>query len=240
MDVDQIKVVVADDSNEIIEVLQEHFHSHPIIKIVATAANGRECVSMIEQHRPHVVLLDNVMPQLDGMGVLEHIANSDVTQIDEVKIIMCTAFAKDEIIKRAANYGAHYFISKPFDLAQLEKEIIHSMQTEATSQLLDEQQVMTLLKNLSIPSHLKGFTYLVEAILLVYKHHQIINAITREVYPKVALAHNASSDSVERAIRTAITQSWSKPTTATKKEIFGDEEKPSNAQFIAKVSTYLK
>lgn len=231
----KIRVVIADDNKDIVEGMLTYFHSHPQIEIVATASNGHTCIKMIEQYKPDVVLLDNVMPQLDGLAVLELIATYKAQQHQDVKFIMCTAFAREEIMQQAVRYGATYFISKPFAFDQVERKILQCADNPPSVSMT--QQVSRLLSACGIASHLKGYLYLQEAIVLVYQNRHTLNAIMDEVYLPIANKHGVTKQSVERAIRSAIQKIWAQePLPQEMQTLFSaTAPKPSNSTFIATI-----
>ncbi|KFL43184.1 hypothetical protein CH76_08110 [Lysinibacillus sp. BF-4] len=233
----KVRVAIADDNKDIIDGMVAYFQSHPHIEIVATASNGHTCIKMIEEHKPDIVLLDNVMPHLDGLAVLEQVSKYEQEQRTNLQIIMCTAFARDEIMQQAAHHGAAYFISKPFAFDQVESKILACVKEGKRPDLSIEQQVTAILIRLGIPSHLKGYTYLNEAIQCVYQDRHTLNSIMGEVYLPIAMRYEVTEQSVERAIRSVIKKVWEQdPLPTDICELFSVAcKKPSNSSFIGTI-----
>lgn len=231
----KIRIAIADDSKELVRIIEDFFEDNSDIEVVATVSNGAMCINMIEQYHPDVLLLDNVMPHFDGLAVLEKMQsyNTEVT----TKIIMLSAFPQDDVLKRAASYGAAYFIGKPFNLDQLEQRIKECV-LPADDEVIE--RVGETLVDLGIPLHLKGYLYLRDAIVLVHRDIEQLSAITKVVYPSIAKTYDVSAPSVERAIRSAIKKSWHSDM-PKKQELFSQMVvKPTNSIFIATVVDSLR
>lgn len=233
----KVRVAIADDNEDIVENMLAYFHSHPYIEIVATAFNGHACIKMIDEHKPDIVLLDNVMPHLDGLAVLELVSKYEREQSTNVKIIMCTAFAREDIMQQAAQHGAAYFISKPFALEQVERKILACAAEDSHVRPTLDQQITAVLIRLGTPYHLKGYTYLNEAIQLVYQDRHALNAMMGEVYAPIAEQYNASPQSVERAIRSVIQKIWEQTPLADEVVALfsASGARPSNSSFIGTI-----
>lgn len=119
----KVRVAVADDNRELVKTMELYFQNHPEIEIVATAPNGKVCIKMMEEYQPDVLLLDIIMPHLDGLAVLEELRSKDTLSVTQV--IMLTAFGQEDVMKQAVEHGASYFMLKPFEFEQLVQKILY-------------------------------------------------------------------------------------------------------------------
>lgn len=246
-----IKVLVADDNREFADLLKEFISEQRDMEVVGIAYNGNEVLEMIESYNPDVVILDIIMPVLDGIGVLEKIQTMSLDA--EPKIIMLTAFGQETITKRAVELGASYYILKPFDMDILINRIRQVVRVPGGT---SKAPVMTRGKNvdasitniiheIGVPAHIKGYHYLREAINMVYKDVEILGSITKVLYPKIADKYNTTPSRVERAIRHAIEVAWGRGNVDAIRSVFGytvsvGKAKPTNSEFIAMVADKLR
>lgn len=254
----KVKIAIADDNRELVQMMQTYFENHPTIEIVFVASNGKVCINMLEEIQPDVLLLDIIMPHLDGLAVLEAIYNNP--QYENIQVIMLTAFGQDDVMKQAVNFGASYFMLKPFDFIQLEQKINLVMGVNRDTKSL-EQPVMatqqkpnqreldtlitTIIKEIGVPAHIKGYSYLREAITMVYYDIELLGSITKILYPEIAKKFNTTSSRVERAIRHAIEVAWNRGNYEVISEMFGYtvhhlKSKPTNSEFIAMIADKLR
>jgi len=250
----EIKIIVADDNRNFCQMLQNYLQGQEGLSIVGMAYNGLEAWELIQTQEPDLIILDAVMPNLDGLSVLERIKAR--TTMTRPKIIMITAFGQEALTHQAMMLGVDYFILKPFDLGILGKRIrslTQDMQSSTPAQstyfsspiattvgsgsdLFSE--VTTMMHQIGIPAHVKGYQYIREAILMVIKDVSVLGAVTKELYPGIAKKHNTASSRVERGIRHAIELAWERGQKDTLKRIFGysmniERQKPTNSEFIA-------
>jgi two-component system response regulator (stage 0 sporulation protein A) len=255
----EIKTLIADDNKDFVDILQDYFERQDDISIVGTAYNGLEALDLISSQSPDVLILDIIMPHLDGIGVLEKMAETDY--LDRPKIILLTAFGQESMIQKALELGADYFILKPFDLdtlanrlRQLVKEngavhkpsssIIGYQQPLVRSRNLD-LEVTNLIHQMGVPAHIKGYQYLRDAILSVINEMSLLGAITKELYPNIAEKYQTTPSRVERAIRHAIELAWDRGNVEMMNKFFGytinlERGKPTNSEFIAMVADKLR
>ena len=242
------RILVADDNREFCDLLAQYIQSQTDFKLVGTAQNGRQVLEMVQSENPDVVVLDIIMPHLDGIGVLEQLNGLGLAK--RPKIIMLTAFGQESIAQRVVALGADYYILKPFDLAVLAKRIrqiasgqpIKPAQAEARS--LDVE-VTDVLHEIGIPAHIKGYLYLREAICLVVQRVELLGGVTKELYPTIAKRYQTTPSRVERAIRHAIEVAWNRGNVDVIHSLFGhtinsDRGKPTNSEFIAMVADKLR
>ena len=249
-----IKIIVADDNRNICQMLQNYLQGQEDLSIVGVAYNGLEAMELIQTEEPDLIILDLVMPNLDGLGVLERL--NARTTMTRPKIIMLTAFGQESLTHLAMTLGVDYFILKPFDLDILSKRIRSLMQdmTSTNPQFSFSQaspsvttvrsehnlvsEVTTVMHQIGIPAHVKGYQYVREAILMVVEDVSLLGAVTKELYPGIAKKYDTASTRVERGIRHAIELAWERGHSDTLKLIFGytmnnERQKPTNSEFIA-------
>ena len=231
------------------------------------AKDGNEAYEMILEKQPDVVLLDVIMPHLDGLGVLEKLSSASITKMP--LCIMLSAVGQDKITQKAINLGAEYYIVKPFDISLLMKRIkdfkfyepgsvkgnyasreIKQQYIEiAPENKKDEGHLEALVTNVihevGVPAHIKGYQYLREAIMMVVNDIDIINQITKQLYPEIAEKYKTTPSRVERAIRHAIEVAWGRGQMETVENIFGytvsaAKGKPTNSEFIAMIADKLR
>jgi two-component system response regulator (stage 0 sporulation protein A) len=242
------RVLVADDNREFCDLLTQYLQSQNDFKLVGVAQNGRQVLEMVQSEQPDVVVLDIIMPHLDGIGVLEQLNALGLPR--RPKVIMLTAFGQESIAQRVVALGADYYILKPFDLAVLAKRIrqiasgqpVKPGQGEARSL---EMEVTEILHDIGIPAHIKGYLYLREAICLVVGRVELLGGVTKELYPTIAKRYQTTPSRVERAIRHAIEVAWNRGNVELIHSLFGhtinsDRGKPTNSEFIAMVADKLR
>lgn len=247
---DEIRVMIVDDNESLVGMLKEYFSDHQKIKIVLEAYNGLDGVSLIEKNVNNfdVLLLDLIMPKKDGLYVLEQMKKKNI----EKPVIIGTSFNADETIARVSKYDPKHFILKPFDMVDLENKIMDAasfkIENDSKINLYHnnlEISVTKLLHGLGVPSHIKGYQYIREGVILMYEKPDIVGAITKELYPEIAKRFDTTVSRVERAIRHAIEVSWNRGDIELMEEIFGhsvdyDRAKPTNSEFIVTVSDKLR
>lgn len=255
----KIKIVVADDNRNLCQMLQDYLHSLEDLQVVGLAYNGVEAWDMIQAQEPDLVILDLVMPSLDGLGVLERINARSTTP--RPKIIMLTAFGQESLTHQAMMLGVDYFILKPFDLEVLGKRIRSLTQdtavpstavpssvspvTSAGSRVNLGAEVTSMMHQIGIPAHVKGYQYIRDAILMVVEDVSLLGAVTKELYPAIAKKYDTAPSRVERGIRHAIELAWERGHTETLKRIFGysmniERQKPTNSEFVALLADKLR
>ena len=246
----KIRLLVVDDNKSMIDMVKEYFSEHEKIEVTLEARDGEEALNKIlnEEDKYDVVLLDLIMPRKDGIYVLEQLEEKHITK----KIIVVTSFNADETIRRVSDYGIKYFVLKPFDLIDLEKKIIEiSNQKLKTGEILNlhgknmQIYVTKLLHELGIPSHIKGYRYIRDSIIMLYEKPEMIGGITKELYPEIARKYDTTISRVERAIRHAIEVSWNRGDWDLMEEIFGhsvdiDKAKPTNSEFVVTIADKLR
>ncbi len=255
----KIKVCIVDDNRELVALLEEYISEQPDMEVIGVAHNGQDCLSMLEQVSPDVLVLDIIMPHLDGLAVLERIKEFQKgTSIPNV--IMLTAFGQEDVTKKAVELGASYFILKPFDMDNLVVHIRQSGEkgagiarsnTYSPRQPVEakpvnlEASITSIIHEIGVPAHIKGYLYLREAISMVYNDIELLGSITKVLYPDIAKKYNTTASRVERAIRHAIEVAWSRGNIDSISSLFGytvsmTKAKPTNSEFIAMVADKLR
>lgn len=234
LDMNKINVAIADDNQRTVEMMTELLEQESDIEVIASADNGEDALRIIKERQPDVVLLDIIMPKLDGIGVLEHLQNENLSK--RPIIIMVSAMGQENVCEEAMDLGASYFILKPFDLRTIIKQI---------KQARIKQDVTKIIRDLGIPAHIKGYQYIREGIIMAIEDINMMNYITKLLYPTIAKKYKTTSSSVERAIRHAIEVAWSRGKVELLEEMFGytisaGKGKPTNSEFIALIADKLR
>ena len=239
---DKKVVLVIEDNKSFVDVIKDYFKNNDSIEIKYIACDGVEGLNLIKEHSDiDIVLLDLVMPKKDGIDLLEELKENNIKK----EIIVMTSFNSDKIIRQVANLGIEYIMLKPFDMKNLEEKIMNTNKNIIENDK-DLRIILTkLLHELGVPSHIKGYEYIREGIILLYNDPSIIGGITKELYPEIADKYNTSVSRVERAIRHAIEVSWNRGNLDLMEEVFGhsvdyDKAKPTNSEFIVTVADKLK
>lgn len=256
----KIKVCVVDDNRELVNLLDEYLSSQDDIEVLGVAYNGQDCLNMLQDKQPDVLVLDIIMPHLDGLAVLEKLRDSDLEK--QPNVIMLTAFGQEDVTKKAVDLGAAYFILKPFDMENLasrirqvsgksapvikrssQNSVVRSQQENSPKNL--DASITSIIHEIGVPAHIKGYLYLREAISMVYNDIELLGSITKVLYPDIAKKFNTTASRVERAIRHAIEVAWSRGNIDSISSLFGytvsmSKAKPTNSEFIAMVADKLR
>lgn len=257
----KIKVCIVDDNRELVGLLEDYISSQNDMEVVGVAHNGQECLDVLSETDPDVLVLDIIMPHLDGLAVLERIREMNKSSLPNV--IMLTAFGQEDVTKKAVELGASYFILKPFDLEHLGNHIRQvsgkgspvmrksSSMPNTNRQVVEEKpknldaSITSIIHEIGVPAHIKGYLYLREAISMVYNDIELLGSITKVLYPDIAKKYNTTASRVERAIRHAIEVAWSRGNIDSISSLFGytvsmSKAKPTNSEFIAMVADKLR
>ena len=264
---EKITVLIADDNAEFANTLAGYLGNHEDMEVVGMAKDGNEAVELIEKLQPDIALLDVIMPHLDGLGVLETIPSLNLAK--KPLCIMLSAVGQDKITQKAIGLGAEYYVVKPIDIELLIKRMkevklyqnvpirsnyinreIKAQYIEiAPEEKKDEKNLEALVTNVihevGVPAHIKGYQYLREAIMMVINDIDVINQITKQLYPEIANRYKTTPSRVERAIRHAIEVAWGRGEQTTVENIFGytvsaSKGKPTNSEFIAMIADKLR
>ena len=254
--VEKINVAIADDNEGIVKVLREIVGSDEELQVVGTAKDGEEAYQMIKKKEP-----DIVMPKLDGLTVMDKIT-ADKNIKKRPAFIIITAIGREPIMEDAFSRGAEYYIMKPFDskvvinrikyMRNLEMrkatEVRKGNAYEKKADLEErnlEGKVTDIIHEIGVPAHIKGYQYLREAIIMSVVDMEMLNSITKILYPGIAKKYQTTPSRVERAIRHAIEVAWSRGKMDTIDELFGytihnGKGKPTNSEFIALIADKIR
>jgi len=258
----KIKVLVADDNVAFGMIICEFLEIQSDIEVCGRVENGEDAIEMIEKTKPDIVVLDIIMPRLDGLGVLTRYKN--VNSSEKPLFIILSAVGQDAITQQALSLGAIYYIVKPFDLSVLVERIRELVKTHSPTVIRMEQPAPTsyssrsvsstdsvqskitqIMRDVGVPAHIKGYQYMRDAIMMAVQDREIISAVTKRLYPELAKTHKTTPSRVERAIRHAIEVAWNRGKVDTINDLFGytintRKGKPTNSEFIAMVADTLR
>ncbi|MEG1311835.1 MAG: sporulation transcription factor Spo0A [Romboutsia sp.] len=261
---EKIKIVLADDNKDFCQVLKEYLSNENDIEILGIAKDGIEALDLVQRTQPDLLVLDVIMPHLDGLGVIEKLNAMNIAKMP--KIIVLSAVGQDKITQSAINLGADYYIVKPFDfvifinrIRELVTNVVGHMESRprghADIQMTRsdfvknvgniETEITNIIHEIGVPAHIKGYLYLREAIKMVIENVELLGAVTKELYPSIAKKFNTTPSRVERAIRHAIEVAWSRGKVDTINQLFGytvhnTKGKPTNSEFIAMIADKLR
>jgi two-component system response regulator (stage 0 sporulation protein A) len=245
------KIVVIEDNQNTRELIRSFILAQDDMEIVGTAENGLKGFELIEKKKPDVVILDMIMPRMDGLEVLERV-NAFNPEYSP-SIICLSAVGQEEMIRKAVDLGAKYYMLKPFDFNIIIKRIrevsrnngVASVAAPPSHKVVNvEGRISDIFLLVGIPAHIRGYHFLREAIKMVIEDKDCINRITKQLYPDVARKFNTTPSKVERAIRHAIDVAWSRGKAeginqAFGYTVYGNYDKPTNGEFIALVADKL-
>lgn len=263
---ENVNVVIVDDNPMILNTLDEVISSEAGLSVIGRADNGKDAIDMIKDTQPDVVLLDLVMPQMDGITVVENIKKK-TSMLKNPAFIILSAVGGEQMTEEAFQAGANYFLMKPFDKDILVNKIRRigkrpvrpvpgkvleaplkaatpeeaAMNREEYMKEHLETDITKMRHELGIPAHIKGYQYLRDAISMVVRDREMMEAVTKILYPEIAKKNYTSSSRVERAIRHAIEVAWGRGSLEVIDELFGytistGKGKPTNSEFIALIA----
>lgn len=257
----QWKVAIADDNEKMLEILESILNQDDEIQNVGTARDGDAICRIIQEKEPDIVLLDIVMPKMDGLTVMQKI-NSEVDVKNKPDFIMVSSIGQERIIEEAFSLGARYYIMKPFENETIMSRI-QSLKSgkwpdglvgktagpyEKTEYCMEknlETDVTNMIHEIGVPAHIKGYRYLRDAIMMAVEDMNMLNSITKILYPTIAKNHQTTPSRVERAIRHAIEVAWSRGRAEELDDLFGytvdsGKGKPTNSEFIALIADKIR
>lgn len=258
---EKLKVAIADDNERMLTLLDDIVSSDKELEVVGKAANGEEVLDIIREKEPDVVLLDLIMPKVDGLSVMEKVSR-DGSIKKRPAFIVITAVSQEKITEDAFELGADYYILKPFDNAMVLNRIKHTKKNldknymevkkvkayESKKEYMErnlETDVTNIIHEIGVPAHIKGYQYLRDSIIMSINDMEMLNSITKILYPTIAKKHQTTPSRVERAIRHAIEVAWSRGKMDTIDELFGytvsgGKGKPTNSEFIALIADKVR
>ena len=263
----KIRLLITEDNPKFCKALSDYFNSKDEIEVVGIALDGASAINCIVDLEPDIIILDIIMPIMDGLSVLEKMKELKFKK--RPRVIVLSAVGQERLTQRAASLGVDYYILKPFNLDLLYKRIIdicidedeYVIEQKALSYGLTtfeqyaqkaqecehqiEAEVTQLIRELGVPPHLKGYQYMREAIIMCVKDMDVIGSMTKKLYPSIAEKFNTLPTRVERAIRHAIEVAWSRGNLETLNKFFGytidvDKGKPTNGEYIAMLADRVR
>ena len=258
----KLQIYLVDDSQEMIQKMKNNLKNSHLFEVIGSASNGEQCLHELNGHTIDVLILDLIMPGMDGMEVLSNLKKHAI----RVQHILCTTpILNDFIISQIQQYDVDYILMKPFELQSLEQRLRVICGFHAKSAVKDalvqvnldeeerqrmqklelESEITSLLHEVGIPAHIKGYMYLRTAILETYLNVDFLGQITKVLYPEIARKYETTASRVERAIRHAIEVAWNRGNIDAIDEIFGytisaSKAKPTNSEFIAMIADKLR
>ena len=233
------KILLADNSEEFRLLLRRTLEDTGEFQVVGDTGDGDEAWELIQKTKPDVVVMDMILPGLDGMSLLQRVPK-------EIKCIVLSAFCSQNMVQELTRMGAWYFIPKPAHMDSLLDRIRQATHDSSVLSLPTlEAEVTAILHEVGVPAHIKGYQYVREAIIIVVQNMDAINAVTKVLYPEVAKRVNTTPSRVERAIRHAIEVAWDRGDLETLQGYFGytvnsAKGKPTNSEFIAMIADRIR
>ena len=257
----KLNIAIADDNELTLQLFKDIVSKDNDLNVVGSARDGEGILNLIEEKEPDLVLLDIVMPKVDGLEVLERVHNNG--RCKKPAFIVISSVGKSSITEDAFAYGADYFLMKPIDtdvvlkrirkvrerkvLARYNRESSYesSGAVSVSPEVNMEAKITELMHEIGVPAHIKGYQYLRTAILCVVNDVEMLDGVTKILYPDIAKKYHTTPNSVERAIRHAIEVAWGRGDMDAIEEIFGytikaGKGKPTNSEFIALISDRLR
>ena len=258
---EKLNIAIADDNERMVNLLGTLIRDDSELELVGQADNGKDIYDIIKEKEPDVVLLDIIMPKVDGLTVMERV-NQDSSMKKHPAFIVISAVGQEQITEDAFNLGACYYIMKPFDNELILNRIKHfrdnrtrrpgairkpevqDFSVELKNRNL-EMDVTSIIHEIGVPAHIKGYQYLRDAIIMSVNDMEMLNSITKILYPTIAKKHQTTPSRVERAIRHAIEVAWSRGKLDAIDELFGytvnsGKGKPTNSEFIALIADKIR
>ena len=257
---EKLNIAIADDNALMVQLLDQIVSSDEELRVVGKAGNGEELIDIIREKKPDVVLMDIIMPKLDGLAVLDRVNHEP--EMKKPAFIVISAVGQEKTTEDAFELGADYYILKPFDRDTVLKRIkrarvkrpgfpvkIKAAETNVNEKEYLERNLETDVTNIihevGVPAHIKGYQYLCDAIIMSVTDMEMLNSITKILYPTIAKQHQTTPSRVERAIRHAIEVAWSRGKMDTIEELFGytvsgGKGKPTNSEFIALIADKIR
>ena len=257
----QFKVAIADDNERMVEILEKILEQDDEIYVAGKAKDGEEIYRFIGEKEPDIVLMDIIMPKIDGLTVMQKI-NEDSDIKRKPDFIMISAISQERIIEEAFSLGARYYIMKPFE----NETVLYRIRSLKSGKWLDgpagkitghyensfcsmeenlETDVTNMIHEIGIPAHIKGYQYLRDAIMMAVEDMNMLNSITKILYPTIAKNYQTTPSRVERAIRHAIEVAWSRGRIEKLDDLFGytvdaGKGKTTNSEFIALIADKIR
>lgn len=260
---EKLNIVLADDNESMLEMMDSIISRENDLNVVGKARDGESTLALIREKKPQVVLMEIIMPKIDGFGVIEKVQEDDTIQCPE--FVMLSAVNNDTITEEAFDLGANYIFIKPLDKGRLinrlkriksvmdknagtvqkmSKSGVGNNNIEISDRML-ELEITNIIHEIGVPAHIKGYQYIRDAIIMSVKNSEMINSITKLLYPEISRRYHTTPSRVERAIRHSIEVAWGRGNTDVIEDYFGytvsdGKGKPTNSEFIALIADKLR
>ena len=238
----KVKILLADASDDARALLQTALERSGHFEVVVSTGDGAQVVELVQLHKPDLMVLDLILPGLDGLSILRRLQDED-----RPEILVTSNFVRQEMVAEAGNLGAAMFISKPFNEDAMIEHLLRIAQKRSEQFHAPglEEMVTSIIHEVGVPAHIKGYQYVREAIMITVEDMEVINSVTKVLYPEVAKRYHTTPSRVERAIRHAIEVAWDRGDIETLQRFFGYtvsniKGKPTNSEFIAMISDRIR
>ncbi len=238
-------IFLLQDTNEQNEQLKNLFEQEKDYEVVGHCTDGVLAVTLIAEKKPKVLIVELILSGYDGLSVISKVKSLGLA----TKIVVLSALKRDEIVRKAVESGADYFMAKPFNFDLLKARVDEILEedkkplssVQITNRNTIDEKISNIFLNVGIPAHIKGYSFLREGVKMAIETPEIVNNITKQLYPKIGERYSTSASKVERAIRHAIEVAWSRGRIENINTILGvrafvGKEKPTNGEFIALVA----
>ena len=242
-----LKILLADADEDSRIALEQDLEQEQSLEVIGSTGSGMDAIKLIEKTEPDIIIMDLVLAGVDGLDVLEQLSQSQWER-KRPMVIVYSAYIRGSVTLQAAEFGADYFIMKPCS-SQLVAERIRQLYQVSPAAPSNSEHLETLVTSviheIGVPAHIKGYQYLREAIIIAVEDMEVINAVTKVLYPEVARRFDTTASRVERAIRHAIEVAWDRGDIETLQKYFGytvsnAKGKPTNSEFIAMIADRLQ
>ena len=241
----KITVELADANEEFRTALKQTLDAAGEFEVVGSASDGPTAYSLLAECKPQLLVMDLLLPGLDGFGLLEQAAKAKM----QPKTVVVSALYRDQVVSQAMNKGVSFFMPKPCEMNSLLERLRQAVEdgseeAEDAFQSL-EREVTAVIHEVGVPAHIKGYQYVREAIVIAVQDMDVINAVTKVLYPEVARRYSTTPSRVERAVRHAIEVAWDRGDLETLQRYFGytvsnTKGKPTNSEFIAMIADRIR
>ena len=252
---EKIKILIADENEELNKKLSQFLMRQKDFIVQGSVNNGVDAIEQIVEGKPDVVILEMLLPQIDGIGILKAVQNKKIEK--RPVFLVLSSLAQDVMIREAISLGAHCFMLKPFDFSVLSERIRRVLKKERTIEVINrpvvnnitdenlEKEITSIMHDIGVPAHIRGHQYLREAIMMSIHNQEMLGGVTKTLYPKVAEVYDTTPSRVERAIRHAIEVAWGRGRLDTLQNVFGytinvTKGKPTNSEFIAMIADKMR
>ena len=238
----KVKILLADASDDARGLLQTALERSGHFEVAASTGDGTQVVELVRMHKPDLMVMDLILPGLDGLAILRRLQDED-----RPEILVTSNFVRQEMVAEAGNLGAAMFISKPFNEDAMIEHLLRIAEKRSEQFHAPglEEMVTSIIHEVGVPAHIKGYQYVREAIMITVEDMEVINSVTKILYPEVAKRYHTTPSRVERAIRHAIEVAWDRGDIETLQRFFGYtvsniKGKPTNSEFIAMISDRIR